>query len=89
MKHGVHLVVLGQTASLFLAITFTLCVGFDLAFPEMAMYEAWRRLLPGFEWIRWKSHFVGLIESYGYGWYFALFWAPLHNFFVARARGSS
>jgi hypothetical protein len=86
MKQGISLVALGHTASLFLAITFTLCVLFDLAFPEQAMFEAWRKLLPGFEWISWKSFFLGLAESYGYGWYFALVWAPLYNFFIGRVK---
>ncbi len=84
MKNGVDLLALGNAASLFLAITFSVCVAFDLLFPEMAMYETWRRLLPGFEWLSWKSFFVGLIESYGYGWYFALIFAPLYNFFLAK-----
>ena len=94
MRHGISLVALGQSASLFLAITFAACVAFDLALPQMAMFEAWRSLLPGFEWLSWKSFFFGLIESYGYGWYFALIWAPLYNYFLARethesARSSS
>lgn len=88
MKHGVSLVALGHAASLFLAITFSLCVAFDLLFPQIAMYESWRRLLPGFEWISWKSYLIGLIESYGYGWYFALIWAPLYNVFSARGQHS-
>ena len=50
----------------------------------MPMFEAWRKLLPGFEWISWQSYFIGLAESYGYGWYFALVWAPLYNFFIGR-----
>lgn len=48
------------------------------------MYETWRRLLPGFEWISWKSNFLGLVESYWYGWYIALIWESLYNFFLAR-----
>jgi hypothetical protein len=89
MRNGIPLAALGHTASLFLAITFTLCVLFDLAFSEHAMFEVWRKLLPGFEWISWKSYFLGLAESYGYGWYFALVCAPLYNFFAARARRES
>jgi hypothetical protein len=88
MRQGISLVALGHTASIFLAVTFTLCVLFDLLFPEHAMFEVWRRLLPGFEWLTWKSFLLGLIESYGYGWYFALVWAPLYNFFVGRARSA-
>ncbi len=42
------------------------------------------KLLPGFEWISWKGFFIGLVETYGYGWFFALVWVPLYNVFVAR-----
>lgn len=84
MKQGVSLWAVGNATSLFLAITFALCVGFDLLFHQHAMYEAWRRLLPGFEWISWSSFGLGLIESYGYGWYFALVWVPLYNFFFCH-----
>ena len=41
MNKGVSLIAVGNATSLFLAITFALCVGFDLLFPEHAMYEAW------------------------------------------------
>ena len=84
MKQGVRLTAVGHAISLFLAVTFVACVGFDLLFPEHAMYEAWLKLLPGFEWLNWSSFFLGLIESYGYGWYFALIWVPIYNFFAMR-----
>ena len=74
----------GHATSLLLAISFVLCVGFDLLFPEHAMFEAWRKLLPGFEWISWKSFFIGLVESYAYGWYVALIWVPIYNVFARR-----
>jgi cytochrome c biogenesis protein CcdA len=86
MRSSIDLVALGNTASLFLAVTFTLCVVFDLVFPQLAMFEVWRKLLPGFERISWKSYLLGLVESYGFGWYFALVWAPLYNYFAARSR---
>jgi hypothetical protein len=75
----------GHATSLFLAITFVLCVGFDLVFPQMAMYRSWQALLPGFTWISWSSFLLGLVESYGYGWYVALIWVPLYNVLSARA----
>lgn len=81
MRRGISLPAVGHATSLFLAVTFALCVGFDLMFPEHAMYESWQRLLPGFHWISWGSFFLGLIESYGHGWYFALIWVPLYNVF--------
>jgi len=79
MKQGISLKAVGHATSLFLAITFSLCVGFDLLFPAHSMYGSWQKLLPGFEWISWSSFVLGLIESYGYGWYFTLVWVPLYN----------
>ena len=87
MKHGISLVAVGHASSLFLAITFSICVAFDLVFPELAMYQVWLKLLPGFEWISWKSFFLGLAETYGYGWYFALIWVPFYNLVVSRQSG--
>jgi hypothetical protein len=40
--------------------------------------------LPWFELLNWPSFFLGLIESFGYGWYIALVFAPIYNFFVTR-----
>jgi hypothetical protein len=79
MKQRLSLVACGYATSLFLAITFVLCVGFDLAFPQMAMSRSWQALLPGFTWLSWSSFLLGLVESYGYGWYVALIWVPLYN----------
>ncbi len=85
MKAGLSLSAFGHATSLFLAISFALCVAFDLLFPQMAMYRSWQALLPGFTWISWSSFFVGLVESYGYGWYVTLIWVPLYKVFHARA----
>lgn len=80
-----HVVALGMSLGLFLAATFALCIGFDLLFPGLAMYENWQRLLPGFTWLSWRSFFLGLVESFAYGWYVALIFGPLYNFFTARS----
>ena len=84
MRHGLSLLAVGHASSLFLAITFSLCVAFDLLFPSLAMYQLWLKLLPGFEWISWRSFLLGLVETYGYGWYLALIWVPLYNLFASR-----
>lgn len=76
---------LGMSLGLFLAITFALCVGFDLLVPGQAMYQSWLGLLPGFTWLSWSSFFLGLGESFAYGWYVALVFAPLYNLFAARS----
>lgn len=75
---------LGMSLGTFLAITYVLCVVFDLLFPSHAMYETWLRLLPGFTWLTVPSFFLGLLESFAYGWYIALVFAPIFNFCVSR-----
>lgn len=75
---------LGLSLGAFLATTYVLCVLFDLWFPGRAMHGLWVPLLPGFTWLTWPSFFVGLVESLGYGWYVALVFGPLYNFFAAR-----
>lgn len=86
MSHKISLLAFGHASSLFISISFTLCVVFDLLFPQQAMYEAWLKLLPGFEWLNWQSFFLGLIESYLYGWFITLIWVPLYNFFGSKAK---
>lgn len=85
MNRGLSLVAVGHATSIFLAVTFALCVAFDLLFPQHAMYSAWQELLPGFEWISWKSFLLGLLEAWGYGWYFTLIWVPIHNIVALRS----
>ena len=86
MNHGVSLKAVGHATSLFLAITFVLCVAFDLLFPAHAMFQAWQKLLPGFRWITSGSFFLGLGESYGYGWYFTLIWVPIYDVLAQRGK---
>jgi len=81
MNHKTSLVAVGQATSGLLVVSFVLCVGFGLIFPEYGMHDAWHSLLPGFEWISWADFFLGLAESYAYGWYIALIWVPLYNKF--------
>ena len=77
---------LGMSLGTFLALTFVLCVLFDLWFPTLAMNPVWTPLLPGFTWISWTSFLLGLIEAFAYGWYIALIFGPLYNFFAAKFR---
>ncbi len=75
----------GMSAGIFLAISFVLCVGFGLIFPTMTMYQAWLPLLPGFDWISLSSFFIGLVEAFAYGWFIAILFVPLFNYFAERA----
>ena len=49
MKHGLSLTAVRHASSALFAITFSLCVVFDLLFPQMAMYQIWLKLVPGFD----------------------------------------
>ena len=83
-QHGTRplsVVPMGMTLSVFLSVSYVLCVLFDLWLPAYAMNPAWSALLPGFVWISWGSFFLGLIETFAYGWYAALLFTMLHNFF--------
>ncbi len=80
----IPVVPLGMSLGAFFAVTFVLCVLFDLWFPALAMNPVWAPLLPGFIWISWSSFFLGLVETFAYGWYIALIFAPLFNLFTAR-----
>ena len=73
--------VIGPALGCFLAVSYVLCVAFDLIFPRQAMYMSWMRLLPGFTWLTWGSFFLGLVESFAYGIYTSLVYCPLYNLF--------
>lgn len=77
--------VTGMSLGLFLAVTYVLCVVFDLIFPDLKMYETWLPLLPGVTWLDWTGFLLGLVESFFYGWYVALIFAPIFNFLASRS----
>jgi len=84
----IQIKVLGNSLGLFIAITFVLCVIFDLVFPEYAMNRVWSPLFPGFVWLSWSSFLIGLVESFAYGWYISILFVPIYNYFQARSNMS-
>ena len=76
----------GWTLSLFVLISYLLCVAFGLLVPgRFHMVEAWAPLLPGFEWLTVEGFIAGAVGSFLYGWYAALLLVPLHHFFARRS----
>jgi len=76
---------LGLSLGLFFVVTYLACVGLYLLMPGVFMNHAVLTLfLPGFQLLDWRSFFLGLIESFGYGWYIAVIFGPLYNFFALR-----
>ena len=76
---------LGMGLSLFLATSYVLCVLGYLFLPSLPIeHSALTIFLPGFTLLSWPGFFLGLVESFGWGWYVALVFGPLYNFFAAR-----
>jgi len=86
MKSTISIGAVGHATSLLFAISFVLCVVVGLIVPAHNMSTLLQELLSGFQWISWKSFFLGLLESYGYGWYATLIWVPIYNVLVRRQR---
>ena len=81
----IPVVALGMSISLFLMISYLLCIILYIIFPQLIISHATLKLfLPYFELLNWPSFFLGLVESFGYGWYIALIFAPLYNYFATR-----
>ena len=84
MRNTLSLSAIGHATSLLFAISFVLCVVVGLIVPAHNMAPALQQLLSGFRWITWGSFFLGLVQSYGYGWYATLIWVPIYNVLVRR-----
>ena len=79
----------GWTLSVFLLVTFLVCVAFGLLLPaQFHMHQAWEPLLPGFKWLTWPGFFAGAVGSFLYGWYIALVAVPLYRFFSKNRKPS-
>lgn len=88
-RSKLYILPIGHSLSLFLAITFVVCVLFGLIAPEkFEMHKAWSPLLPGFVWLTPMGFLIGLVEAYLYGWYIAVVFVPIHNFIQTRAQTS-
>ena len=77
----------GMSLSLFSLISYVICIIGYLLFPSLPInHAALSIFLPGFELLSWPTFLLGLVESFAYGWYIALIFGPLYNFFVTRWR---
>jgi hypothetical protein len=77
---------LGQALSAFFIVSYTICIIGYLLFPSSPVkHESLAIFLPGFSLLTWHTFFLGLIESFIWGWYIALVFGPIYNFFLRRA----
>ena len=81
----VNVVRLGLSLGTFFVISYVICIAGYLLLPGFPVQHASLSIfLPGFELLSWRSFFLGLIESFIWGWYIAVVFAPLYNFFGRR-----
>lgn len=77
-----RIIPVGHALSLFLVVTFTLCILWGLATPaSLHMHQAWEPLMPGFHFISLPGFLIGAVWAYAYGWYAAIIFVPLYNLF--------
>jgi 2TM family of unknown function (DUF5676) len=74
----------GMALSLFLVFSYLICIT-TYFIPGLPISHAMlTTFLPGFELLNWESFLLGLVESFAWGWYVALIFGPLYNFFALR-----
>jgi len=82
----IRIIALGQALSAFFIVSYTICIVGYLLFPGFPVkHEALAMVLPGFTLLSWHTFFLGLIESFAWGWYIAVVFGPIYNFFLRRA----
>ena len=69
----------------FTTFTFIICVLYGLIVPQtFHMVQFLEIALPGFKWLTFGSFLIGLVESFLYGAYTGLVFAPVYNFYQRR-----
>ena len=82
MMSSLNIVRVGLGLSTFFAISYVICIAGYLLLPGFPVQHASLSIfLPGFELLSWRSFFLGLVESLIWGWYIAVVFVPLYNFF--------
>ena len=82
----IPIIALGQALSAFFILSYMICIVGYLLFPGFPVkHEALAIFLPGFTLLSWHTFFLGLIESFAWGWYIAVVFGPIYNFFLRRA----
>ena len=82
----IPIVTFGLALSAFFAVSYIICILGYLLLPGLPVqHEFLAIFLPGFTLLTWYTFFLGLIESFLFGWYIALLFGWLYNFFLRWA----
>ncbi len=70
---SISIITLGLSFSVFFASTYSICIVGYLLLPGLPVQHAALSIfLPGFDLLSWRSFFLGLVESFIWGWYIAV-----------------
>ena len=82
---AIPIVTFGLSLSLFFVISYVICIAGYLWVPGFPVQHAALSIfLPGFELLSWRSFCLGMAEGFIWGWYIALVFGSLYNFFSRR-----
>ena len=82
---AVSILALGWSLSVSFVISYVLCLIGYLLMPSLpVLHGALAIALPGFQLDSWPRFLLGLAESFGCGWYIALVFGSVYNYFAAR-----
>ena len=84
-KPAIAIVPFGFSLSIFLAVTFLLCTVADLI-PWLQDFHFLKALYPGVDWSSPAMISAGTVWAFVSGWYVAVMFGSLYNFFAARQR---
>jgi hypothetical protein len=84
-RHGIPLVPLGLSLSIFLTITFALCAIGNLI-PGLEGVHFLSALYPNVDWTKPAPLIAGVIWAIFTGWYVALVFGSLYNLFCRSRR---
>lgn len=81
-----HLLIapLGMSLGLFFVVTYLLCILYGAVASTDPMRQLLPMLLPGFRWLTWPDFLVGFAWSFIYGWYTAIVFVPIYNYFSGK-----
>src|SRR6266700_7389586 len=83
---AISIMTFGSALSTFFVVSYTICILGYLLTPGLPVkHEFLEIFLPGFTLLTWHTFFLGLIESFLFGWYIAVVFGTIYNFFLRRA----
>src|SRR3954470_19069791 len=84
-RGAISIIVLGQALSAFLIVSYLLRILGWFIWPNGPVQHASLGIfLPGFTLLSWHTFFLGLFESFVWGWYIAVVFGLLYNIFARR-----